>query len=314
MTFAGSPDRVEARLVPEAGYELDTFEIAGFPRRPSLGLLRSLITAGRAPRACAAILKRRRPHVVLGGGGYVAGPMVYAAWRRKLPAALTEADAHLGLANRLAAPFARRVFLAYGIRGPRRLEVPRHRPAGAKCAPWRLAGGGPAPLGDLGRCARAGVLRSARRGAQSQRVRGGDVRRLGADGPARLGRAGLRGPPRARAQGRLRAPRVDERVRGRTRRSRPRDLARGWDRLGAGRGGHACDPRALSPRDGRPPDAERTPLRAWRRRRRRPGDRARARARCGRRAACRPDRGSNRCARRCCRWRGRRPQRRSRRS
>jgi UDP-N-acetylglucosamine--N-acetylmuramyl-(pentapeptide) pyrophosphoryl-undecaprenol N-acetylglucosamine transferase len=117
VTFAGSPDRVEARLVPEAGYEFDTFEIAGFPRRPSLALLRSLVTAGRAPRACAAILKRRRPHVVLGGGGYVAGPMVYAAWRRKLPAALTEADAHLGLANRLAAPFARRVFLAYGIAG-----------------------------------------------------------------------------------------------------------------------------------------------------------------------------------------------------
>ena len=117
MTFAGSPDRVEASLVPEAGYELDTFEISGFPRRPSAALLRSVIRAGRAPRACAAILKRRRPHVVLGGGGYVAGPMVYAAWRRKVPAALTEADAHLGLANRLAAPFARRVFLAYEIPG-----------------------------------------------------------------------------------------------------------------------------------------------------------------------------------------------------
>ena len=117
MTFAGSPGRVEARLVPEAGYELDTFEISGFPRRPSVALMRSLIRAGRAPRACAAILERRRPHVVLGGGGYVAGPMVYAAWRRKVPAALTEADAHLGLANRLAAPFARRVFLAYAIPG-----------------------------------------------------------------------------------------------------------------------------------------------------------------------------------------------------
>jgi len=117
VTFAGSPDRVEARLVPEAGYELDTFEISGFPRRPSVELLRSLLRAGRAPRACAAILKRRRPDVVLGGGGYVAGPMVYAAWRRRLPAALTEADAHLGLANRLAVPFARRVFLAYDIPG-----------------------------------------------------------------------------------------------------------------------------------------------------------------------------------------------------
>jgi UDP-N-acetylglucosamine--N-acetylmuramyl-(pentapeptide) pyrophosphoryl-undecaprenol N-acetylglucosamine transferase len=117
VTFAGSPDRVEARLVPEAGYELDMFEISGLPRRPSAALVRSLIRAGRAPRACSAILRKRKPHVVLGGGGYVAGPMVYAAWRQKLPAALTEADAHLGLANRLAAPFARRVFLAYAIPG-----------------------------------------------------------------------------------------------------------------------------------------------------------------------------------------------------
>jgi UDP-N-acetylglucosamine--N-acetylmuramyl-(pentapeptide) pyrophosphoryl-undecaprenol N-acetylglucosamine transferase len=71
----------------------------------------------RAPFACARILARRRPDVVLGGGGYVAGPMVLAARVRGIPAALTEADAHLGLANRLAAPFARRVFLAFPIPG-----------------------------------------------------------------------------------------------------------------------------------------------------------------------------------------------------
>jgi len=35
VTFAGTPDRIEARLVPEAGYELDTFRISGLPRRPS---------------------------------------------------------------------------------------------------------------------------------------------------------------------------------------------------------------------------------------------------------------------------------------
>ena len=127
MTFAGSPDRVEASLVPDAGYELDTFEISGFPRRPSAALLRALVRAGRAPRACAAILKRRRPDVVLGGGGYVAGPMVYTAWLKRIPAALTEADAHLGLANRLAAPFARRVFLAYDIPGR---NPPKYRVTG----------------------------------------------------------------------------------------------------------------------------------------------------------------------------------------
>ena len=117
MTFAGSPDRVEARLVPEAGYELDTFRISGLPRRPSLELVRAVLLAGRAPRACARILAERKPDVVLGGGGYVSGPMVFAAARRKIPTALMEADAHLGLANRLAAPFARRIFLSFPIPG-----------------------------------------------------------------------------------------------------------------------------------------------------------------------------------------------------
>jgi len=117
VTFAGSPDRVEAQLAPEAGFEFDPFRISGLPRRPSPALARALLLAARAPAACGRILAARRPDVVLGGGGYVAGPMVYAAWRRRIPAALTEADAHLGLANRLAAPFARRVFLAYPIPG-----------------------------------------------------------------------------------------------------------------------------------------------------------------------------------------------------
>jgi UDP-N-acetylglucosamine--N-acetylmuramyl-(pentapeptide) pyrophosphoryl-undecaprenol N-acetylglucosamine transferase len=117
VTFAGSPDRVEAELVPAHGYEFDSFRVTGFPRRPSVALLRSLLLAGSAPRACARILRRRQPDVVLGGGGFVAGPMVYAAWRRRIPAALTEADAHLGLANRLAIPFVRRIFLAYEIAG-----------------------------------------------------------------------------------------------------------------------------------------------------------------------------------------------------
>jgi UDP-N-acetylglucosamine--N-acetylmuramyl-(pentapeptide) pyrophosphoryl-undecaprenol N-acetylglucosamine transferase len=117
VTFAGSPDRIEAQLVPDAGYELDTFRISGLPRRPSPALGRALLLAGRAPRACGRILDLRQPDVVLGGGGYVAGPMIYAASRRRIPTALMEADAQLGLANRLAAPFARRIFLSFPIDG-----------------------------------------------------------------------------------------------------------------------------------------------------------------------------------------------------
>jgi UDP-N-acetylglucosamine--N-acetylmuramyl-(pentapeptide) pyrophosphoryl-undecaprenol N-acetylglucosamine transferase len=124
VAFASNAD---SRLVREAGFELDVFRIEGFPRRPGMALARALGAAALALPACIRIVRRRRPDVVLGGGGYVGGPMVAAAGTLRIPAALTEADAHLGLANKLAAPFARRVFLAYPIEG---LNEPKYRVVG----------------------------------------------------------------------------------------------------------------------------------------------------------------------------------------
>src|SRR4051794_41888715 len=68
VTFAGSPDRVEARLVPEAGYELDTFAISGLPRRPSLAQLRALMVAAGAPPAPPRRPRHRRPPPPRPGG------------------------------------------------------------------------------------------------------------------------------------------------------------------------------------------------------------------------------------------------------
>jgi UDP-N-acetylglucosamine--N-acetylmuramyl-(pentapeptide) pyrophosphoryl-undecaprenol N-acetylglucosamine transferase len=134
VTFAGSPRRAEARLVPEAGFELDTFRVSGLPRRPGLAQAHAVLHALAAPAACGRILARRKPNVVLGAGSFVGGPMVLAAARRRIPAAVTEADAHLGLANRLAAPFAKRVFLSFPIDGydpPKYEVVGRPLPANA---------------------------------------------------------------------------------------------------------------------------------------------------------------------------------------
>ena len=99
----------------------------GFPRRPGLRLARAVALAAAAVPACVRILRRRRPDVVLGGGGYVAGPVTLAARGLRIPVALMEADAHLGLANRLAAPFAERVFLAFPLEGR---EEERYRVVG----------------------------------------------------------------------------------------------------------------------------------------------------------------------------------------
>ena len=124
VTFASNAD---SRLVRDAGYELDVFGVEGFPREVSVRLAKALGRAATAVPACVRILRRRRPEVVLGGGAYVAGPMVLAAGSMRIPAALSEADAHLGLANRLAAPFAKVVFLAYPVEG---LEPPKYQVVG----------------------------------------------------------------------------------------------------------------------------------------------------------------------------------------
>jgi UDP-N-acetylglucosamine--N-acetylmuramyl-(pentapeptide) pyrophosphoryl-undecaprenol N-acetylglucosamine transferase len=189
VTFAGSPDRAEARLVPEAGFELDTFRVSGLPRRPGIELARAALRALAAPAACDRILARRQPDAVLGGGGYVAGPMVVAAARRRIPAALTEADAHLGLANRLAAPFAKRVFLSYPIAGrkpPKYLVTGRALPANARPLPRAEA------RAKVGLPAEGPVLliTGARAGARSLNELA--VEAFGASGPAVLHISGER--------------------------------------------------------------------------------------------------------------------------
>jgi UDP-N-acetylglucosamine--N-acetylmuramyl-(pentapeptide) pyrophosphoryl-undecaprenol N-acetylglucosamine transferase len=117
VTLAGRPESIEERLARSAGLEFDAYEVEGLPRRLGADLVRALARDIVAPAACIRILRRRRPHAVLGAGGYVGGPMVAAAGALRIPAALMEADAELGLANRLAAPFAKRVFLSFPLDG-----------------------------------------------------------------------------------------------------------------------------------------------------------------------------------------------------
>jgi UDP-N-acetylglucosamine--N-acetylmuramyl-(pentapeptide) pyrophosphoryl-undecaprenol N-acetylglucosamine transferase len=117
VSFLGARGKIEADLVPEAGYEVDLLDIRGIDRRNPL---RAAIALGKAIRGVGAarrLLRGRGTDVVLGGGGYVAGTAGIAAVLSRTPLVLTEADSHLGLANRLLARRARRVCLAFPIAG-----------------------------------------------------------------------------------------------------------------------------------------------------------------------------------------------------
>ena len=114
--FAGG-ERAEAELVPAAGYEIDRLNVEGISRTNPLKAIRALLKAFAALFGAARLLRRRRADAVLGGGGYVAGPIGLAAVLRGTPLVLTEADSHLGLTNRMLANRAQRVCLAFPIEG-----------------------------------------------------------------------------------------------------------------------------------------------------------------------------------------------------
>ena len=101
--------------MPSAGYPFHPLRVAGLDRRNPLKAARALLWAGRATGRARRVLRAMEADIVLGGGGYVAAPVGLAARSLGLPLVLTEADSHLGVANRLLAPFAKRVFLAFDL-------------------------------------------------------------------------------------------------------------------------------------------------------------------------------------------------------
>lgn len=131
VVFVGG-ERAEADLVPAAGYPLEPIRAEGISRSNPLKAARAAAKAVAALATARRILARHRPDAVLGGGGYVAGPVGLAAVARRVPLVLTEADSHLGVTNRLLAPRAHRVCLAFAIEGR---DGPRYVVTGRPVAP-----------------------------------------------------------------------------------------------------------------------------------------------------------------------------------
>ena len=116
VVFAGG-QRAEQQLVPAAGYDLKELKVEGLSRSNPLRAARAVLRAAAALGAARRIIRELEPDVILGGGGYVAGPVGLAGLVAGVPLVLTEADSHLGLTNRLLARRAKKVCLAFPIVG-----------------------------------------------------------------------------------------------------------------------------------------------------------------------------------------------------
>lgn len=111
--YVGGKGGIETRIVPRHGVPMETIWIAGIARRFTLKNLLFPVKLLASLWASRNIIKKFRPDVAIGTGGYVSGPILYMAAKMNIPVLIQEQDAHPGLTTRLLAKYARRICLAF---------------------------------------------------------------------------------------------------------------------------------------------------------------------------------------------------------
>lgn len=113
VVFVGTERGIEARVLPELGWKLELIEVSGLK---TVGVVKAILGLVRIPKAmwqARRLIKRHRPDVVLGVGGYASGPVVLAARLMGVPTAILEQNSIPGLANKILGKVVRAVFLAF---------------------------------------------------------------------------------------------------------------------------------------------------------------------------------------------------------
>jgi UDP-N-acetylglucosamine--N-acetylmuramyl-(pentapeptide) pyrophosphoryl-undecaprenol N-acetylglucosamine transferase len=113
VTFAGTARGIEARVVPREGFELDLIRSGGLKGKAISQRFAGLSLLPLSAVDAWRVVSRRRPHLVIGVGGYSSGPVVAVAALRRVPTLLLEQNAVPGLTNRLLAPLVRHAAVTY---------------------------------------------------------------------------------------------------------------------------------------------------------------------------------------------------------
>jgi len=113
VVWLGTHRGLEARLVPAEQIELEWLSVSGLRGKGLLVWVRAPLLLSRALLQALTVMRRRRPALVVGMGGFVAGPGGIAAWLLRKPLVIHEQNAIAGFTNRCLAHFARRVLTAF---------------------------------------------------------------------------------------------------------------------------------------------------------------------------------------------------------
>ncbi len=130
IVFVGTQNGLEARLVPEAGFQLDFVRARGFRRKLSFDTLKTAGTLLLSLIDVARLLKRHKPDVVIGTGGYVCGAILFLAILKGIPTLMHESNALPGVTTRLLAPYLGAIAVNFEDTGKKLSERARVRVTG----------------------------------------------------------------------------------------------------------------------------------------------------------------------------------------
>ena len=113
IMFIGTTRGLENDLVPRAGYELKTIEAYGLSKKISIENFKKICTTLKATGKARKIIREFNPDVIIGAGGYICGPVVWAAKKEKKPVVLHESNAFPGKAIKFLAKQADTVLISF---------------------------------------------------------------------------------------------------------------------------------------------------------------------------------------------------------
>jgi UDP-N-acetylglucosamine--N-acetylmuramyl-(pentapeptide) pyrophosphoryl-undecaprenol N-acetylglucosamine transferase len=113
VVLVGTQRGIEMKLVPQAGFPLETLRAAGLKGKGGITLAKNLAMLGPGLVDALSIVRRHKPVAAFGVGGYAAGPMMLATWLSHIPNVIFEANAEPGFTNRVLARISTRIAAGY---------------------------------------------------------------------------------------------------------------------------------------------------------------------------------------------------------
>jgi UDP-N-acetylglucosamine--N-acetylmuramyl-(pentapeptide) pyrophosphoryl-undecaprenol N-acetylglucosamine transferase len=111
--YVGTDNGLESKIVPKAGIPFRSIKISGFKRKISLDNAKTIMRFFKGVSDSRKFIKEFKPDVVIGTGGYVCGPVVYAASKLKVPAIIHEQNSLPGVTNKFLARYVDKVAICF---------------------------------------------------------------------------------------------------------------------------------------------------------------------------------------------------------